>query len=204
MKTIKFLSTCLMLVIATSANAQKGTGEISIIPRIGMTLSNMTDMDIIASNGNGPNNMETSRGKMKVGVTAGADAEFQALPSLGISLGLHYSLQGCHHSGTNDFKSFDTNLHYINIPLLANIYIGSGFALRGGVYMGIKIGDSEGYKTFNPEYKTIDMAIPFGLTYEWNNFILGARYNFGITNVPKLKDFKSKNQVVVIDLGYRI
>lgn len=192
MKTRNFIAICCMLMITTSASAQKEAGEFSFIPRIGMTLANMSGMDFFYDNEN-----NEAKSKTKVGVTAGIDVEYQALPALGISLGAHYSLQGCRFS--KEFKDFNTNIHYLNFPLMANLYVGSGFAFRAGVQMGVKL-DEENRALF----KSVDVSIPFGVSYEYKKFILGARYNLGVTNISKFKEWKNKNEVFVIDLGFRI
>ena len=194
MKTRNFIAICCMLMITTSASAQKEAGEFSFIPRIGMTLANMSGMDFFYDNEN-----NEAKSKTKVGVTAGIDVEYQALPALGISLGAHYSLQGCRFSKNTSFKAFNTNIHYLNFPLMANLYVGSGFAFRAGVQMGVKL-DEENRALF----KSVDVSIPFGVSYEYKNFILGARYNLGVTNISKFKEWKNKNEVFVIDLGFRI
>jgi hypothetical protein len=193
MKTRNFIAICCMLMITTSASAQKEAGEFSFIPRIGMTLANMSGMDFFYYD----NEDNEAKSKTKVGVTAGIDVEYQALPALGISFGAHYSLQGCRFS--KEFKDFNTNIHYLNFPLMANLYVGSGFAFRAGVQMGVKL-DEENRALF----KSVDVSIPFGVSYEYKNFILGARYNLGVTNISKFKEWKNKNEVFVIDLGFRI
>ena len=199
MKTRNFIAICCMLMITTSASAQKEAGEFSFIPRIGMTLANMSGMDFFYDNEN-----NEAKSKTKVGVTAGIDVEYQALPALGISLGAHYSLQGCRFS--KEFKDFNTNIHYLNFPLMANLYVGSGFAFRAGVQMGVKLDEETTNDVFGKEdlFKSVDVSIPFGVSYEYKNFILGARYNLGVTNISKFKELKKKNEVFVIDLGFRI
>ncbi|MBO5612381.1 MAG: PorT family protein [Prevotella sp.] len=202
MKTRNFIAICCMLMITTSASAQKEAGEFSFIPRIGMTLANMSGMDFYYD---GVEDRE-AKSKMKVGVTAGIDVEYQALPALGISLGAHYSLQGCRFSKTFAFNAFNTNIHYLNFPLMANLYVGSGFALRAGVQMGVKLDEDATNDGFGQRdlFKSVDVSIPFGISYEYKNFILGARYNLGATNISKFKEWKNKNEVFVIDLGFRI
>lgn len=203
MKTRNFIAICCMLMITTSASAQKEAGEFSFIPRIGMTLANMSGMDFFYYYDNEDNE---AKSKTKVGVTAGIDVEYQALPALGISLGAHYSLQGCRFSKNISFKDFNTNIHYLNFPLMANVYVGSGFAFRAGVQMGVKLDEETTNDVFGKEdlFKSVDVSIPFGVSYEYKNFILGARYNLGITNISKRKEWKNKNEVFVIDLGFRI
>jgi len=44
-------------------------------------------------------------------------------------------------------------------------------------------------------------SIPVGLSYEYKNFVLDGRYNFGVTNLAK--DVTSKNSVFQFTLGYK-
>ena len=48
---------------------------------------------------------------------------------------------------------------------------------------------------------TFDLSIPVGLSYEYNNFVLDGRYNFGVTNIAK--GVNTKNSVFQFTLGYK-
>jgi hypothetical protein len=50
--------------------------------------------------------------------------------------------------------------------------------------------------------KTVDFSIPVGMSYEINNFVFDARYNWGVTKVFDGSD--SKNSVFQITLGYKL
>jgi hypothetical protein len=43
-----------------------------------------------------------------------------------------------------------------------------------------------------------------GLSYEFSDFVIDARYNLGLTNVNKASDVKAKNAVIMLTLGYKI
>lgn len=49
-----------------------------------------------------------------------------------------------------------------------------------------------------------DLSIPMGISYEFSNFIIDARYNLGLTKVGKATDISSKNSVIMLTLGYKI
>ena len=49
--------------------------------------------------------------------------------------------------------------------------------------------------------KSFDFSIPVGLSYEYQNFVLDARYNFGLTKA--FKNLDCKNSVFQITLGYK-
>ena len=51
------------------------------------------------------------------------------------------------------------------------------------------------------DIKSFDFSIPVGVSYEYSNFQLDARYNWGMTKVADWAD--SKNSVFQITLGYK-
>lgn len=53
--------------------------------------------------------------------------------------------------------------------------------------------------------KSVDFGIPVGLSYEFKNITLDARYYFGLTKVDKTEDAgKERNRSFSITLGYRL
>ena len=51
------------------------------------------------------------------------------------------------------------------------------------------------------QVNTFDFAIPIGMSYEFNNFVLDARYNIGVTKVPKYGD--GYTNVLQLTIGYK-
>lgn len=51
------------------------------------------------------------------------------------------------------------------------------------------------------QVNTFDFAIPIGMSYEFNNFILDARYDIGVTKVPKYGD--GYTNVLQLTIGYK-
>ena len=128
--------------------------------------------------------------------------------------------------------------NYLNLPLMANVYIPAlkGLAFKVGFQVGILVSDkmsSEGmilmqnmdYYTssshmindgrkpnqlvgYNTEMsdvcKSIDFGIPIGLSYEYRNIVLDARYFFGLTKIDKTDNpDTARNQYLSITLGYK-
>ena len=174
-----------------AANAQSEVGSITLQPKVGINLASMTDCD---------------DSKMKVGLVAGVEAAYQLSDVLAVSAGLNYSMQGV--KGDGDAK---TKTEYINIPILANYYVAPGLAIKAGVQPGFlmscktEIGDDEvDAKDFAEKF---DLSIPVGVSYEISDFVIDARYNFGLTNVWK-DDYKkllgdAKNSVISLTVGYK-
>ncbi len=53
----------------------------------------------------------------------------------------------------------------------------------------------------NSSVKKFDFSVPVGVSYEFNNLVLEARYNVGLTEV--IADSKAKNSVFQLSLGYK-
>ena len=52
--------------------------------------------------------------------------------------------------------------------------------------------------------KSIDLGIPIGLSYEYKNISLDARYYFGLTKIDKTENpDNAQNRYLSITLGYR-
>ena len=107
---------------------------------------------------------------------------------------LMYSMQGA----KSDFDEYNgtLKLDYINIPILANVYVVKGLALKAGIQPGfcinkkvsvggISVDIDEAFKQADTNYKinTVDFSIPIGLSYEYNGLVIDARYNLGVTKV---------------------
>ena len=237
----KFIMCITMLLTATAVTAQNQVGTFSVKPMAGLNISNFgsSSFDIY---------------KTRYGFIGGAEIEYGVSPWLGLSLGMVYSQQGAKMDGTvylmdideagytlYSESDFNGNLKcdYLNLPLMANIYIPAvkGLALKAGVQMGILTSDkmeasvltcishfnhSNNIQVFDAMQqagivevlgtqvsqtdvcKAIDFGIPVGLSYEFKNVSLDARYYFGLTKVDKTENpDNSRNRFLSITLGYR-
>ncbi len=181
----KLMIIAIMMVAAVSAKAQNEVGQASIKPMAGINLATMTKAD---------------NTKMRVGLAAGLEFEYGVAENFGLSAGVLYSMQGAKIDIVGNDK-VTMKLDYINIPILANYYIVKGLAIKAGVQPGfnvqkklddVKLDDVKGFA----------LSIPVGLSYEFSNVVLDARYNWGLTKAFKEGD--SKNSYFTITLGYRI
>lgn len=198
MKKIVIVAMVLAATIS-GAKAQSSIGSISLKPTVGMTIANVTNGD----------------GSSKVGLIAGFEGEYQLTPMFSLSAGALYSMQGS-KDGDTKFNS-----EYINIPILANVYVAQGLALKAGIQPGFltkaKMHGSDGDVSADVDIKdyckSVDFSIPVGISYEYQGFVLDARYNIGLTNILDGKtslgdsDYEyesdSKNSVFAITVGYK-
>lgn len=182
-----------LTMLSFAAFAQHEVGTLTIQPKLGLNIA-----DFAGDESTDP----------RIGIAAGAEFEYQISKTFSLSAGLLYSMQGCKASGYSDGLKTD----YINMPIMANIYVAKGFALKLGIQPALNVSagytiSSQGVEVSGDisdlgiEVNSFDFAFPVGLSYEYKNFVADARYNFGVTKVAK--DFKDKNSVFQITLGYK-
>ena len=187
----KILLMAVVMLASVASYAQHAVGAFTLQPKIGMNVASLTKCD-----GCDP----------RIGLAAGVEAEYQATDIFSVSAGLIYSMQG--NKAKEDGVTLTTKLDYINIPILANVYVTKGLAVKLGVQPAFNVSDKQklsgGKASVEAEdvgAESFDFSIPVGLSYEYSNVVFDARYNFGVTNIADGGD--SKNSVFQITLGYK-
>lgn len=187
----KILLTAVVMLASVASYAQQAVGTFTLQPKIGMNVASLTKCD-----GCDP----------CIGLAAGVEAEYQATDIFSVSAGLIYSMQG--NKAKEEGVTLTTKLDYINIPILANVYVTKGLAVKLGVQPAFNVSDKQklsgGKASVEAEdvgAESFDFSIPVGLSYEYNNVVFDARYNFGVTNIADGGD--SKNSVFQFTLGYK-
>lgn len=194
-----FMMAVVALMATVSANAQ----QMFIKPMVGGTLATLTG--------------DTEGNKMKLGLVAGAEFGYNINDMFAVTAGALVSLQGSKFDDNSYQKDVTTNLTYLNVPILANVYIAPGLAIKAGVQPGFllsrktKLDELIGSgswtsveHTSTDGLKKVDFSIPLGLSYEISDFVIDARYNLGLTNINDTDSYKSKNSVIMLTLGYKI
>lgn len=187
-----------VLLSSVAASAQHAVGSITLQPKVGMNVANLTEFDNADS---------------RIGLAAGAELEYQVSDIFSLSGGAIYSMQGSKYdrSFLNQTIRTTTKLDYINVPIMANVYVVKGLAVKLGIQPGFNVNSKQTFsgKTVvgdidekaELDAKSVDFSIPVGLSYEYNNVVLDARYNWGLTKVFEGSD--AKNSVFQITLGYK-
>ena len=185
-----------MVLSSVGAFAQYNAGDITIQPKVGLSIADMTDLD---------------DSKTRAGVVAGAELEYHVSPMFGLSAGLLYSMQGTKGDAEEEGVKASATIKndYLNIPILANVYVAPGLALKAGLQSGFKVSSKVTAKAggvsvsenLDDAFKSFDLSVPVGISYEYMNVCLDARYNIGVTKVIDGTD--SKNSVFQITLGYK-
>ena len=186
-----FLAVVAMMISAATF-AQNEVGQLTIQPKVGVNIANITDAD---------------DADPRIGLAAGAEFEYGLTDNIGLSAGVLYSMQGVKTTIIDDDCTW--KLDFLNVPILANFYVAKGFAVKLGVQPGFKLSSkakfkgSGGSKEVEVEdgVKSVDLSIPVGLSYQYQNIVFDARYNWGVTKI--IDGVDSKHSVFQITVGYK-
>lgn len=191
----------MMMLAAVTTYAQQAVGTLTLQPKVALNIASVTKSD-----GSDP----------RIALAIGAELEYQATDIFSLSGGVIYSMQGV--KGQDGELNGTIKLDYINVPILANVYVTKGLAVKLGLQPGFMVNDKVKVsgggasaevgleKAFeaagmNASLKKFDLSIPVGLSYEFSNFVIDARYNWGLTKIVDIED--TKNSVFQISLGYK-
>lgn len=216
----KFLFAIAMMV-AVSANAQVEEGEFYLIPKAGVGISDLTGK-LFDPTQSGTNYDATLRPITTF--VGGIEGEYGINDKVSFSAGILFAMQG---SKTKD-NMFKIKENYINVPLMVNYYPipNCGLAIKAGAQVGFTIRkritiDGMEYSAdyivarnywgrpvyveseLSKQFNKVDLAIPVGISYEFSNIVLDARYNIGLINVMKDDPENSKNRLWQFTLGYK-
>ena len=164
------------------------------------------------------------------GLRAGVDVDMSVwnagAMNLSVRPGLYYSMKGAAESDA----SLTERLHYIDIPILANLTFnagGFGVFVNAGPYLGFGLGSSTKLGDITSDenlfgkdgiFNVFDIGMQMGAGAEWNNILLSIGTQFGIANLDKTVDKVNdvlgelgsdakanavRNQTFFITVGYR-
>ena len=186
------------IMATTNVSAQNEEGEWTVMPKVGWNLATWAgDPDA----------------KWMSGYMGGLEFEYGVNDNLGLVAGLHYSLQG----EKDDVNKTKIMFGYTNVPLLAQYYPVEGLAIKAGVQLGFltskkatvdgvkwDIDKIEAVYGGSSQFRKFDLAIPLGISYEYQHFVLDVRYNLGLIGTVTDIDDTYRNSVFQFSLGYKI
>ena len=207
MKT-KMIFAVVAAMVCANVRAQQHVGTWNIQPRMGMnvsTISNAIDASYkVGIMGGVEADYQVNKW---LGVSLGAEYSQQgyktdALTWLVVNFKRNYDNSPIYEDIINRWHWLKTDgkkchLEYINFPFMANVYIIKGLALKAGIQFGILTKADYPSEVFGEEnskinirsfLNAVDISVPLGISYEYANFVLDARYHFGLPKV-KTDDF---------------
>ena len=186
------------LMVTLRVSAQHEEGDLTIQPRVGVTMSNITNTD---------------GAKMKLNVTFGVEFEHFFTDEFSVAAGVLFTDQGAKLD-----DDVTMNIYYGHLPVTLNYYVLPGLAVKAGIQPGFRVKanvNEDGTKidfdkflaTLYPgedvKMSTFDLAFPVGLSYEYSRVTLDARYNWSVLKLIKGIDETVRNSAFAITLGYK-
>jgi opacity protein-like surface antigen len=163
--------------------------------------------------------------QMRPGFYAGMYATLPIGASFAIEPGITYSEKGTVLKGTLPFPELDflnanvtgtARLAYIDVPVLAKVFITPGFYLYAGPQASFLVSGKArveagalGFTAYKQDFdvssqlRKVDFAAVGGLGYQFNNGLgLSAGYDYGLTSLDKNNYFDAQNRVIKVGLNY--
>lgn len=190
----KTIISIMLAIVSMATFAQKEPGTLTLYPRVGVNFSKFADSKIYYGDSN-----SFIESEFKPGLVIGVEGEYQLNNHFALSGGVLYSQQGEQYDLPSGYAEFEkVKYDNINIPLLAVFTTRIGLSVKCGLQPEIVIND--------PDFKArkVNLSLPLGLAYEYNNICLDLRYNLGLTNVMDLPGQTAKNRTIMLTLGYGI
>ena len=225
---MKRIAVLIVLVTSTLVSmAQNKLGTWSVIPHVGVSISSLLGGSGIYEIGIEQGTEVKTHALL--GFVGGADVMYQASDAVGLSAGLSFVQAGCKLEDYTDEHTIGYDrylrINYVTMPILIHSYLLPGFSVKAGIEPTLLVSaksneiqqsfevDKEGKKSnFHEDEFTIDMkngmrkfglSIPIGVSYEYENVVLGALYHVGVFNIYKKGD-SSRNSVFEVSVGYKL
>lgn len=185
----RFMFLLLLLCTGLGVSAQHAVGSLTWQPKVGLNVANVSG----------------SSGSSRVGLVTGVEAEWQVKAKLSLAAALLYSQQGCKVESGNYRAT--SKFDYINIPMVVNFYVARDLALKVGLQPAFNVNATvrsslNGYTDTAKEggMETFLVEVPLGISYEWQSWVIDARYNWGLSRINKSNDHNSVTQITI---GYK-
>ena len=212
MKKLVAVLSVAFLGTAAMAQEQQTSSESTLSPKFGLKLgANLSNLYVD----------EVDDNNMKLGPNVGFFAKLPIARGFSIQPELTYSNKGAKLRYDNfvlGSGEYRFNLHYVELPVMAVINLGSNFNIHGGPYIGYLAGatikDMDDNGTINDatdlnaeNFNRFDAGLAAGIGVDISNVTIGARYSYGMSEIGKSGSLSgnltgdSKNSVVGIYIG---
>lgn len=211
----KILMIALLLAVTLSAFSQRRrtmrrsyarSSQWYIMPKGGFNIATVT---------NWGNNV-------RFGLALGGELGCRVSDVVTLSGSLIYSQQGTNSRFFD--RDYDTyiRLDYLNLPFMVHFNVAPGLELKVGLQPGILVNDAVTLKRNGRIYEedfhramkilewddahpeSVDMSIPFAISYQFRQLVFDARYNMGLNNVANRTWWRNgRNSVFQFTVGYK-
>ena len=163
--------------------------------------------------------------QLRPGFYAGVFATLPVGPGFAIEPGITYAEKGAVLQGTLPFPALDflnarvtgtARLAYIDVPVLAKVYLTPGLFLYAGPQASFLVSGKArvdasvlGFSAYKEDFdvsnqlRKVDFAAVGGLGYQFDNGLgLSAGYDYGLTSLDAGNRFQAYNRVAKVGLSY--
>lgn len=210
MKLLKKITAGTMMLVAISASAQEADNTRSMSPSFGVK----GGVNFATINGDGFDSPDS-----RTSFHVGALAEFPLADIFSLQVEALYSGQGFEYDVPSipfvtEGGKVEYQLDYINVPVLAKVYLFKGFSLEAGPQFSFLVNeeidsapnDNEG-DTNTDAAKDFEFGFAGGVTFQTEMGLFAtARYTQGVTEIFEDRedaDNKATNSVFQIGIGYK-
>jgi hypothetical protein len=193
MRTLLFSAA--LLVAGITANAQSESLSFDFGARGGLNLSTVT--------GDGFDSPDN-----RTNFYAGLVAEAPISERFSLQTEVFYSGQGFDFTEEEDELDAEFQVNYIQVPLLAKIYLFEGLNIHAGPQFGFKIDEEIDFEPADDDgdfdtdtVEDFDFQLTSGLEYKFESgFLIQARYTYGFSQLIENQDVH--NSVFSAGVGY--
>lgn len=186
----KYVNLALAIIfVVTAANAQ----HVNFGIKAGLNLYNI-------------NSNDNSNNDSRVGLHIGLIGHVHYADNFAIQPEIMYSAQGS--KSTVAGIDNETNLNYINVPVLFQYMFDNGFRIQAGPQLGIlvsaKTETNNSKSDIKDDVKSIDFALVAGVSYVHvpTGFGVDLRYNIGLSDISVADTDKSTNRGIQLGVFY--
>ena len=210
----------------TSSNSSAATGGVHFGVRAGLNVADLRG-DAVQSftslAGYAPDGAISKQ--LRPGFYAGVFATLPLGPGFAIEPGSTYAEKGAVLKGTLPFPALDflnanvtgtARLAYIDVPVLAKVFITPGFYLYAGPQASFLVSGKArvdasvlGFSAYKQDFdvanqlRKVDFAAVGGLGYQFDNGLgLSAGYDYGFASLDSGNRFQAYNRVAKVGLSY--
>ncbi len=188
------------ILVISGSSAMMAQSDLAFGIKGGVNFSNLT------GDGFGEFDDDSARTSFNLG----AVLEIPVSEKFAVQPEVFYSGQGFDLVQRDNDQDTEFQLDYINVPVLAKIYLVQGLYLEAGPQVGFlvesKVDGPNGELNFNEDnFNDIDFAGAVGVGYKFNGGLyLNARYTQGFTDIydGETGDNSTKNGVFAASLGF--
>lgn len=188
------------ILLVSGSTAMMAQSNLAFGVKGGVNFSNLT----------GDNVGEFDEDSARTSFNLGAVLEIPVTEKFAVQPEVFYSGQGFDLVQRDNEQDTEFQLNYINVPVLAKLYLVQGLYLEAGPQLGFlvdsKIDGPNGSIDLNEDnFNDIDFAGAVGLGYKFNGgLFLNARYTQGFTDIydGETGDGSTKNGVFSASLGF--